>query len=55
MYPFTRQLMEFNSNTTSKKLGFLILDVKGNYHSKVIEFAKACNRLNDIITIEVNR
>ena len=55
MYPFTKQLIDFNSNNPSKKLGFLILDVKGNYHSKVMEFAKVCNRLNDVITIEVNR
>lgn len=55
MYPFTKQLMEFNSNDSSKKIGFLILDVKGNYCDKVLDFAKSCNRLDDVIIIEVNR
>ena len=55
MYPFTRQLIEFNYKNPKNKLGMLILDVKGNYISKVLEFAKSCNRLNDVISIEVNR
>ncbi len=28
MYPFTRQLLEYNSNNLDKKLGILILDAK---------------------------
>ena len=53
LYPFTRQLIRYNS-FNSDKLSFLILDVKGNYYSKVIEFAKEFNRLNDVIVIELN-
>ena len=53
MYPFTRQLIEYEATSFQSKLGFLILDVKGNYFSKVLSFAKSCNRLSDVITIEV--
>ena len=40
MYPFTKQLIEYKSNNTEEKLGFLILDVKGNYHLKVKDYCK---------------
>ena len=52
LYPFTKQLIKYNSFNTDK-LSFLILDVKGNYYSKVLEFAKACNRLSDVIVIKI--
>ena len=54
MYPFTKQLIKYESLNNDKKLGFLILDVKGNYYSKVLEFANDFNRLDDVIVIEVN-
>ena len=54
MYPFTKQLIKYKNNNSSEKLGFLILDVKGNYYSKVKEFAKEYDRLNDVIVIELN-
>ena len=54
MYPFTKQLINYKSDNYNEKLGFLILDVKGNYYSKVKEFSKECNRLNDVIVIELN-
>lgn len=54
MYPFTKQLITYMHDNFHKKLGFLILDVKGNYYSKVLEFARNCNRLNDVIVIELN-
>ena len=38
MYPFTKQLISYHSNLSKEKLGFLILDVKGNYYSKVKDF-----------------
>ena len=45
MYPFTKQLLEQN-------IGMLILDVKGNFHTKVLELA---NQLNKKVTvIELN-
>ena len=53
-YPFTKQLIQYAHDQEDKKLGMLILDVKGNYHQKVLEFAKQCNRQDDVITIELN-
>lgn len=53
MYPFTRQLISYSSNDVNKKLGMLILDVKGNYYTKVLEYAEEFNRLNDVIVIEL--
>ena len=38
MYPFTRQLMQFNSENPNSKIGMLILDVKGNYFNQVKKF-----------------
>ena len=54
MYPFTKQLIEYNAYDSDKKLGMLILDVKGNYYNQVVEYAKNCNRSNDVIVIELN-
>ena len=54
MYPFTKQLINYMNNNESKKLGFLILDVKGNYYSKVLDFARLSNRTDDVIVIEIN-
>ena len=54
MYPFTKQLIEFSHSNHKKKIGMLILDVKGNYYRKVLEYAQTYNRLDDIIVIEVN-
>ena len=54
MYPFTKQLISYMHSNSKEKLGFLILDVKGNYYSKVLEFATEYNRVNDVIVIELN-
>jgi len=54
MYPFTKQLIEYKSNNTEEKLGMLILDVKGNYFSKVSEFASIYKRKNDLIIIDLS-
>ena len=54
MYPFTKQLISYCSLDYSKKIGMLILDVKGNYYQRVLEFAKDFNRENDVLTIEIN-
>ena len=53
MYPFTRQLIRYNHNNPQKKLGMLILDVKGNYYSQVKKYAKFYNRDDDLIVIEL--
>lgn len=54
MYPFTRQLIEYCHNDKDKKIGMLVLDVKGNYYVKVSEFAKACKREDDLVVISLN-
>ena len=54
MYPFTNQLLKFNSNNLNKKIGMLILDVKGNYYKQVLEYAKKYNLEKDIIIIGLN-
>lgn len=53
MYPFTKQLIKYSSKNKSKKLGMLILDVKGNYYSQVKKYAEYYGRLNDLIVIEI--
>lgn len=40
MYPFTKQLIEYKSNIITEKIGMLILDVKGNFHSQVSYYAQ---------------
>ena len=54
MYPFTKQLIKYKYDNPKEKLGFLILDVKGNYYSKVKEFAEEYHSQNDVIVIELN-
>ncbi len=54
MYPFTEQLIEYKSNTLDEKLGMLILDVKGNYYSKVNELCLKYKRENDLIIIDLS-
>ena len=53
MYPFTKQLIEYCSKIPDSKIGMLVLDVKGNYYRKVLEFAKNCGRENDLIVISL--
>lgn len=54
MYPFTKQLIEYKSTKENEKLAMLILDVKGNYHKKVLEYANNANRLEDVIIIDLS-
>ena len=53
MYPFTNQLLKYNSKNPEKKIGTLILDVKGNYCEQVKKYAKKYNIENDIIEIKI--
>lgn len=53
MYPFTEQLISYEYGNTDKKIGMLILDVKGNYSEQVLAYAKKYNRLDDIIVISL--
>ena len=54
MYPFTKQFIKYNSEHPDNKLGMLILDVKGNFHKQVLDFADFFHIKNDVITIELN-
>ena len=53
MYPFTEQLLKYNSENPDKKIGTLILDVKGNYYKQIKEYAKKYNLENDLVVIEL--
>ena len=54
MYPFTKQLLKYNSIHSNKKIGMLILDVKGNYYKQVMNYAQKYNLLEDVIVIQLN-
>lgn len=54
MYPFTKQLLSFSYDNSSKKIGMLILDVKGNYYKQVKNYCTSFNRTDDLIIIELN-
>ena len=54
MYPFTEQLIKYNSAHPNDKIGMLILDVKGNYYSQVQKYAEKYNLTDDLIVIELN-
>ena len=54
MYPFTSQLMEYNSKNKQNKIGMLILDVKGNYYKQVKKYAKKYELQNDLIVLGLN-
>lgn len=54
MYPFTRQLLEYNSTYVNDKIGMLILDVKGNYYKQVLEYVKLYNLQDDLVIIDLN-
>lgn len=53
MYPFTKQLMEFNFHYPQKKIGMLILDVKGNFYQQVQQYAKQYQLEKDLIVISL--
>ena len=54
MYPFTEQFLKYNFLNPDKKLGILILDVKGNYFKQVKQFAQKYHLEKDIIEISLN-
>lgn len=53
MYPFTKQLLEYNYFHPQKKIGMLILDVKGNFYQQVQNYAKQYQLEKDLIVIEL--
>lgn len=54
MYPFTKQLIEFNYHNPKNKIGMLILDVKGNFYQQVRKYANQYHLEEDLIIIELN-
>ena len=54
MYPFTEQLIKYNSLNPNKKIPILILDVKGNYFKQVKKFAHNYGLEKDIIEISLS-
>ena len=54
MYPFTEQFLKYNSQNPDKKIGMLILDVKGNYYTQVKTYAEKYHLLEDLTVIELN-
>ncbi len=54
LYPFLKQLIFYKCQDLSEKIGFLVLDVKGNFYKQVVYFSKMANRLDDVIIIELN-
>ena len=54
MYPFTEQILKFNSKHPNQKIAMLILDVKGNYYRQVKQFCKTYDLLSDLIVIELH-
>ena len=54
MYPFTNQLLKYNSLNPQNKISMLILDVKGNYYEHVKKYAEKYNLKEDLIVIELN-
>ncbi len=51
-YPFLDQLLNCNKNDENKKIGGLILDVKGDFWKTAAAIIKNYGRLDDIIIIE---
>lgn len=54
MYPFTEQLLKYKANFPKEKLGMLVLDVKGNYHSQVKKYCEKYNRIHDFMVLSLD-
>lgn len=54
MYPAATQIINYKSDDPDKKVGLLILDVKGNFYEKIETISKSCGRENDVIIIELD-
>jgi|GEM_PF-1092178 hypothetical protein len=53
LYSYTRQSLYFRPQDQERKPGMLILDVKGNYCDKVLDFIDEVGRRDDVIIIEL--
>lgn len=54
LYPALEQIISYKSTSEKSKISMLILDVKGNFYSQVLKYAKNFGRLGDVILIELN-
>ena len=54
IYPFLEQLISYENNCFNKKIGMLILDVKGNMFFQIKKYAKKYNREKDLIVISLD-
>lgn len=54
MYPFTEQILKYNSINNNNKFGILVLDVKGNYFKHIKQIAYKYHLSKDIIEIGLN-
>ena len=54
IYPFVKQLMEYNSKNINDKIAMLILDVKGNFCNQIKTFSNIFNLNNDLIILGLN-
>jgi hypothetical protein len=54
LYTYTRQALYFRPQDQERKPGMLILDVKGNYCDKVLDFIDEVGRRDDVIIIELD-
>ena len=54
MYPFTEQLIKYNSENPTDKIGMLILDVKGNYYNQVKSYVNFYNLQDDFLVVGLN-
>ena len=54
MYPFTKQLLKYNSENPFDKIGMLILDVKGNYYNQVKNYVDLYGLQDDLVVISLN-
>ena len=54
MYPFTEQILKYNSINNNNKFGILVLDVKGNYFKHIKQIAYKYHLSKYIIEIGLN-
>jgi hypothetical protein len=54
MYPFAEQILAYKANDESKKIGALVLEVKGDFCHKIKEILKRHGREDDYIEIGID-
>lgn len=54
MYPFAEQILAYKANDESRKIGALVLEVKGDFCHKIKEILKRHDRQDDYIEIGID-